>query len=156
MANSANIEIERRFLPDYPDFDLNVYPRVEITQGYISFEPAIRLRGMGDEHYLTVKTRGTIIRGEYEIPLSKGQFDFLWLKTEPGTISKTRYKIPLDAGLTAELDIYYGDLQGLITVEVEFPTVKEAQSFIPPWWFGKEVTDDHRYANNNLAKYGKP
>ena len=52
----------------------------------------------------------------------------------------------------AELDIYYGELEGLITVETEFKSEKEANEFIVPNWYGKEITYDKRYKNKNLAR----
>jgi len=62
-----------------------------------------------------------------------------------------RHLIPTGAGLTIELDIYSGDLAGLIVAEVEFASEDEADAFEPPNWFGPEVTDDARYKNQNLA-----
>ncbi|MBP9483819.1 MAG: adenylate cyclase, partial [Negativicutes bacterium] len=55
------------------------------------------------------------------------------------------------------VDIYHGnELTGLAVVEVEFDSLEAAASFVPPNWFGHEVTADQRYKNANLAKSGKP
>ena len=54
----------------------------------------------------------------------------------------------------AELDIFKGDLDSLKLVEVEFCSVEEANNFIPPEWFGKDVTTDGRYHNSYISKYG--
>ena len=67
-------------------------------------------------------------------------------------LTKTRYLIPIDDGLTAELDIFEGRFAGLILVEVEFDSVEQAESFTPPAWFGKEVTYDKRYHNSYLSR----
>lgn len=67
-------------------------------------------------------------------------------------IEKNRYDIPLYDGLIAELDIYHGDLEGLIIVETEFKTEEQADSFIVPDWFGEEITENKRYKNKNLAR----
>ncbi len=67
-------------------------------------------------------------------------------------IVKTRLFIPLDRGLTAELDVYHGKLDGLVVAEVEFPTEEAANLFEKPAWFGAEVTYDDRFRNKNLAK----
>jgi len=40
--------------------------------------------------------------------------------------------------------------------EVEFNTVDESNGYKAPGWFDREVTDDERFANRNLAKYGLP
>ena len=67
-------------------------------------------------------------------------------------VEKTRYEIPLAGGIVAELDVYHGKLDGLITVETEFESEKQANAFSPPSWFGKDVTTDKRYKNKNLAR----
>ena len=56
----------------------------------------------------------------------------------------------------AELDVYHGELTGLVTVEVEFSSLEEAESFSPPAWFGEDITEDKRYKNKNLARNGRP
>jgi adenylate cyclase len=40
--------------------------------------------------------------------------------------------------------------------EVEFPDETTAAGFEPPAWFGRELTDDWRYANRSLASDGMP
>ena len=60
----------------------------------------------------------------------------------------------LDAGLVAEIDRYAGALEGLSTVEVEFPNAEQAEAFDPPAWFGPELTGDPRWSNAELARLG--
>jgi CYTH domain-containing protein len=36
-------------------------------------------------------------------------------------------------------------------VEVEFPSEAAARAFVPPDWFGEDVTGDRRYRNRTLA-----
>lgn len=43
-----------------------------------------------------------------------------------------------------------------MTVEVEFESLSKAKSFVPPVWFGTEVTSDNRYGNFRLAIDGLP
>lgn len=68
-------------------------------------------------------------------------------------IEKTRYLIPLDNGLTAELDIFEGDLAPLCLVEVEFKSVDDANLFIAPDWFGTDVTQSGKYHNSYLSRF---
>ncbi len=60
------------------------------------------------------------------------------------------------ATLTVEVDVYAGDLEGLLTAEVEFPDEATAREFSAPEWLGRDVTDDERYANRALAVNGIP
>lgn len=149
------MEIERKFLvKDCPS--LKTYSCKKIKQAYISTDPVIRIREMNDQFFLTVKSQGHMVREEFEMPITKEQFEALYKKAEGTPIIKTRYFIPIENGLTAELDLYIGDLEGLRTVEVEFTSIAAADSFTAPDWFGKDITLDNRYKNNHLAIYGKP
>jgi CYTH domain-containing protein len=71
-------------------------------------------------------------------------------------VVKTRYFVPLENALTAEVDVYDGELSGLVTGEVEFPDAQTALAFAAPDWLGRDVTDDPRYANRTLAVEGIP
>ena len=149
------MEIERKFLvSSLPD--LNEHLGKTVKQGYISTDPVIRVRKMDDLYTLTVKSKGHLVREEFELDLTPEQFEDLWKKVDNVYVSKTRYFIPLDATHMAELDIYYEDLDGLMTVEVEFDSTRDAERFMAPAWFGKDVTHDSRYKNNHLAVYGLP
>lgn len=55
-----------------------------------------------------------------------------------------------------EIDVFGGELEGLCYLEMEFPSVAEAESFTAPDWVTREVTRDGRYNNNSLAQYGMP
>lgn len=153
---NINYEIERKFLIKNLPENLENFTHYEIRQGYISTDPTIRLRQQDDKYILTVKSAGLMKKQEYELDLTADQFNRLWEKTEGNTIEKTRYVIPLNNGLKAELDVYKGFLSGFMNVEVEFPSTKEAILFDIPNWFGQEVTQDPRYSNSSLAKFGIP
>lgn len=151
-------EIERKFLADRMPDGLDAAPRADILQGYLTSHTIgeeVRLRRKGDRHYQTVKSSGTLARTEFEIELTMSQFEELWPATEGRRLDKTRYEIH-HGGVLIELDIYRGELAGLITAEVEFESRQQSQSFTPPAWFGREITDDHRYKNRNLALAGLP
>jgi adenylate cyclase len=129
----------------------------QIDQGYLAAdaESEVRLRRAGDQGFLTVKRGSGRDRLEEEIEITQEQFDALWPATENSRLAKERFYVPLD-GLAAEVDVYGGQLDGLITAEVEFDSVADSEVFDPPRWFGDEVTDDPRYANQALAKDGAP
>ena len=54
------------------------------------------------------------------------------------------------------MDFYKGELSGLAVCEVEFDDENQAKEFLPPYFFGKEITGDARYRNRNLALNGLP
>src|SRR5947199_335103 len=67
-------------------------------------------------------------------------------------LRKVRYRIPAGDGLDYELDVYGGWLSGLMTAEIEFPSLGASAAFQPPSWLGQEVTSDPSYKNQALAQ----
>ena len=128
-----------------------------IEQAYVSTGPAsVRVRRIDDEHILTIKTGSGRNRHEIERDLTQEEFEAIWDAATEMRISKRRHRVDVGDGLTAELDLYDGALDGHRLVEVEFDDDDAADSFSPPEWFGREVTDDNRYTNSSLARYGWP
>jgi adenylate cyclase len=129
----------------------------DIDQGYLAADAGseVRVRRMGEENFLTVKRGSGRDRLEDEIAITADQFEALWPATEGRRLSKRRLYVPLD-GLTAEVDVYGGELGGLITAEVEFDSVSDSDDFSAPAWFGDEITGDDRYTNRALANDGIP
>lgn len=149
-----NIEIERKFLvKEIPD-NLNNFEKIDMTQGYLNTAPVVRIRRENNDYVLTYKGSGLLSHSEYNLPLNEESFNHLLKKCDGIIISKTRYKIPIKNDLVAELDIFKGELAGLTLVEVEFKSIDEAKSFIPPSWFGEDVTSDKRYHNSYISRYG--
>ena len=146
------MEIERKFLIHTLPENLDSYPHKEIEQGYLSRNPVVRIRRSDDTYILTCKGQGMMVREEFELPLTKESFEHLKPKTDGIFIEKTRYLIPHTDTLTIELDIFHGKLAPLVLAEVEFSNVDEANAFIPPAWFGEDVTYSPQYHNSNLSK----
>lgn len=150
------MEIERKFLTKHIPFDITVYPCKQLSQAYISFSPTIRIRQSDDAYILTVKGKGHLAREEFELPLTKADYDKLFEKTEGTLVVKKRYLVPVEGGYTAEVDVYEGELEGLMTTEVEFPSLEAAEGFMAPDWFGRDVSEEKAYKNTSLSLYGMP
>ncbi|HZB40093.1 MAG TPA: CYTH domain-containing protein [Ilumatobacter sp.] len=149
------IERERRFLVESLPEPLPEPNHIE--QAYVSTGPAsVRVRRQDDQHILTIKTGSGRNRVEIERDLNRDEFQAIWEAATELRIAKRRHRLDLGDGLTAELDLYDGTLEGHRLVEVEFDDDEAADSFQPPHWFGREVTDDNRYTNSSLARYGWP
>lgn len=151
-------EIERKFLVKEIPAGLGKYPSNDISQGYLAVTEdgtEIRIRRKGNKYYETVKSGEGLSRKEAEVEIGREAFHSLWPLTEGMRVEKTRYEIPYGAHLI-ELDVYSGSLEGLVVAEAEFGSEEESARFTPPNWFGREVTDDKKYANKSLALYGKP
>ena len=143
------MEIERKFLlKNIPD-DLENYPCTQIEQAYLCRKPVVRVRRNGDRFELTCKGKGKMVREEINLPLSEEAYLSLRAKAEGTVIFKRRYRIPYGK-YTIELDHFEAPRAGLWLAEVEFPTEEEALSFVPPEWFGEDVTQDTAYHNANM------
>ena len=145
------MEIERKFLIRELPENLTQYNCRRIEQGYLCTAPVVRIRRQDEEYYLTYKSKGMMVREEYNLPLTAEAYAHLREKTDGNLISKQRYLIPLNETLTAELDIFDAPFAPLMLAEVEFSSEEEANSFVPPAWFGEDVTFSGKYHNSYLS-----
>lgn len=157
-----NKEIELKFeVKDMPQLDghkkIDIY---KIVQYYLYKDEfsAIRKREVLDinnnihEYIYTVKTKGNIQNNKsvYEIETVVSREKYESIQKNKNIVEKYRIKIPIDENLIAELDIYGGNLEGLITVEVEFENEMQLDKFIKPVWFGSKL-DKIIFSNANLS-----
>ena len=159
------MEIERKFMIKSLPADLEKYPYHRIEQAYLCTNPVVRVRRQDDEYYLTYKGAGLMAREESNLPLNEEAYYHLREKSDGNIISKRRYLIPLlhpeakedgptppsDYVLTIELDIFDPPFAPLIMAEVEFGSKEAAESFVPPAWFGEDVTYCKEYHNSYMS-----
>jgi len=146
------MEIERKYLIENIPFDYTEYPAMVIEQAYLCTNPVVRVRRSNDDYYLTYKGKGLIEREEYNLPLNREAYEHMLKKADGRIIKKVRYNIPYLEKYTIELDIFDEGLSPLIVAEVEFDTREEADSFIPPEWFGRDLTGSPEFQNSNLTR----
>ncbi len=148
-------EIERKFL-------LSTLPSLEnaeeyeIEQHYLIIDDGreARIRHENNDFFITEKLGSGIDRIEREMRITGSDFESL-LELSKVSIKKRRYKIGVQ-GIAAYIDVYSGKLNGLNTVEIEFPSTAESGKFPVQPWFGVEVTNASRYKNVSLATNGIP
>ena len=146
------MEIERKFLIARLPENLDTCPCHQIEQGYLCTEPVVRIRRDNDEYFLTYKSKGLMVREEYNLPLTKSGYEHLLTKADGRIITKKRYVIPLEDNLKLELDIFEGDLAPLVIAEIEFPDEETARGYQPPEWLGEDVTYSALYHNSTLSR----
>lgn len=146
------MEIERKFLIKKLPDNLTSYKARKIEQAYLCTDPVVRVRRDNDDYYLTYKSKGMIVREEYNLPLTKEAYGHLLAKADGIIITKTRYEIPEKDNLTIELDVFEGKFDGLLLAEVEFASEEEALGYIPPEWFGEDVSNSTKYHNSTLSR----
>lgn len=140
------MEIERKFLvqrallPALPQGD-------ELEQGYLSTEPAVRVRLVSHPDgtrnaELTIKGKGLLSRAEFNYPLPVSDAEALLRLCRTG-LRKVRRRLG-----RFELD-HFRD-RDLWLAEIELSAADE--DFERPAWLGEEVTNDAAYANARLAR----
>lgn len=147
-------EIERKYLVRSDAWRSRVVRQYAIRQGYLCAEPGrtVRVRLRDRVGFLTIKGKSIgIARAEYEyeIPAAEASelLDSLCLRP---LIEKTRCCVEF-AGLTWEIDEFFGENAGLILAEVELESTKQEISL--PNWVGAEVSGDRRYFNAYLSQH---
>ena len=148
--------IEKKYTVRDLPFNINSYKSTEILQGYISVDDngnEERIRCKDGKYYKTITEGNGLIRKSRDNKISKELFDELWGKTKNKRISKSRYYIPYNSFII-ELDVFHGEFEGLILAEVEFSSKEIAETFKPPFWLKKDVTDNKMYRNQSIAING--
>ena len=141
-------EIERKFLVDGQAWRQPAPLR--IRQGYLNRdkERTVRVRIAGERAYLTIKgSMQGITRAEFEYPIALADAEQLLPMCDGPLLEKNRHVLE-HAGMTWEVDEFFGDNDGLVVAEIELSS--EDQMFERPAWLGVEVTHDRRYLNSNL------
>lgn len=150
------LEIERKFLP-VKGFSISDLGDLRVTNIYQTYfktqdDKSLRVRETAKEVRLTMKGKplhGGLACEELETVIDRAlMVGMLKHGTVLGSVSKIRYYYEYK-GFTYEIDRYFGKNEGLVTIEVEMPTVDTVVE-LPPF-IGEEVTLDKRYKNKKLA-----
>ena len=161
--NFAPLEIERKFLIEYPDTAalraMPGYRVIHISQTYLAADSGFsggRIRRISDRgkisYVFTFKQRiSELTRREYERELDEAEYNALlaFKKEDTITIEKDRHIFTYE-GLTYELDVYdFWNDKATLEAEVDS---EEVPIPVPPCVrLIKEVTSDRRYNNSRLA-----
>ena len=146
-----SVEIERKFLVNEkwkPEGR-----SIHVKQGYLpgTGHMLVRVRQEDKRAFLTLKGRTEgITRSEYEYEIPMQDAGELLERCEKPIIEKTRYLVPAGPH-TWEVDVFAGANEGLVVAEIELS--HEDEPFDRPAWLGREVSDDTRYYNSNLAAH---
>lgn len=163
LGEPEPLEIERKFLIEYPDVrwleSMPICRRVEITQYYLPAREGeeLRIRRRGENgsyiYYKTLKRRiSEFKRIEIEERLTQGEYQSLLMNVEPGAkpVRKDRYCLTWE-NQYFEIDLYpLWDDRAI--VEIELSEENAPVSFPPELRVIREVTGDPDYKNAALAR----
>lgn len=145
------VEIERKFLLRDDRWKPLVIDAENLRDGIFASSNGnkVRIRVYPNKATITLKSKTVNYRRyefESELPLSCAE-EILAQHCNGLVMHKTRHKVPF-AGLMWEVDVYGGELQGIVIADVELTHVK--QHITLPQWAGREVTGDPAYKNSYL------
>lgn len=150
-------EIERKFLVRDASWLAGIEKKIAIVQFYlaISAERSIRLRiSDGRKAKLTLKFGSDLAeRDEFEYAVPLAEASEMKAFALGAIIAKTRHHVR-HRNYLYEVDIYSGDLAGLVVAELETPD--RVPDTMLPAWLDREITGDIRYSNASLALNGVP
>ena len=140
------MEIERKFKLDTFPEHLPLLHASQVEQGYLSTTPCVRIRSKKTEdavdYKLCIKGQGTLVREEVEFSLDDDSFTRLKSLVHGEMIRKDYRIYQLPDGRKLECSLVDGGTENaFLYAEVEFPTVEEANAFVPPAFLGEDVTE---------------
>ena len=155
------IEIERKFLVKSEAWRAQAIRSQRMIQGYLidaslvksqaGTRCSLRVRVGGDKAWLNIKSATLgVERIEYDYPIPVADAERMLADFCNGIVEKVRHYVP-HAGLTFEIDEFFGDNAGLVVAEVELQSAD--QPIDKPVWLGLEVTEHLRYYNLNLLQH---
>jgi hypothetical protein len=96
---------------------------------------------------------GVLVQGVNR-EISSEEHEDLWLNIGR-PVSKIQFRLVIEK-LPVFVNIFTEHLGGYFQIEVRFDSLEEATNFLPPSWFGKEVTDNRRHSGYMLSIHGIP
>lgn len=159
------VELEREYtflMNELPE-DLSDFPSKIIEDNYIpsnAKHPITRIRRSGDKYVITKKYPEASIEENHEhgdssrmiehtIELSRAEYDSL-NQVSGKRFKKRRFNYDFN-GYAAEIDVYLGDLSGLVVVDFEFDSDAAMAAFEKPDFVGADVTQESLTAGGRLC-----
>jgi len=153
---ATEIELEFTYLAKEIPEGLADSPSKMIVDVYYPAEvehPSLRIRQNGDSYQMTKKENASGTDSSYKlehtIELSREEFEAL-TKAPGKRVAKRRYYYEYK-GHTAEIDVFEGELSGLVEVDFEFADRETQYAFKMPDFCLADVTQEAFAAGGMLA-----
>ncbi len=151
------LELEKTYLAKNLPKGLQSCDFKEIIDIYIPKEkehPELRLRKNGNKYEITKKTpideNDKSRQEEQNIILSGEEFNSLNKQIDGKRVHKIRYYFPYKDRI-AEIDIFQGDLEGLVVIDFEFEETEDIESFEMPNFCLVDITQELFIAGGMLC-----
>jgi CYTH domain-containing protein len=153
---NQELELELTYLAKERPKEIEGATPTRIMDVYIPDSPEhsrLRLRQKGDRYEMTKKmpVREGDASEQIEMTIPLDEEEFLTLaQSSQKRVAKDRYTVDID-GRSAEVDVFVGDLSGLILIDFEFSSPEEKTTFTPPSVVLSDVTQEDFIAGGLLA-----
>lgn len=159
MTNTqpTELELELTYLAKELPVEITSVAPKELLDIYIpvdrNIHSKLRLRKKGDTYEITKKVQphasDASMQHEFTIPIEDYEFDTLAAASDK-RVEKYRYAVVIE-GHNAEVDVFRGELAGLVLIDFEFDSEEEKATFTPPACCLADVTQEEFAAGGNLA-----
>lgn len=148
--------IEKKYLIKKSPSNNKCIETIFIEQGYLSLEQDVYIRketfpyrkkGNKEQYLLIIKKDDSVSVKKIQL----ATYLDLLKSIDGSLIEKLRKRYALDDGVIVDIDIFKS-IPDIIIAEVEFKDLQQANDFVPPSWFGAEVTNNENFKNRNIAK----
>lgn len=154
---NEEVEVESTYLAREVPAEIAGVEPIRLFDMYLASDDPklfdVRLRNRGDKYEITkkrpLKPGDFSTSTELTIWLDKTEFDAL-CKADGRVVEKDRYKVAI-AGLPAEVDVFTGELTGLVWIDFEFLDEAARQQFKPPACCLADVTQEFTLLGGQLA-----
>jgi len=150
VRDTKNLPLERRFLVSFVPAHYETLPRVVVREGYLATDgnPDVKIAQIGRRFSIVTAANGALDR-RGDTRLNSRQFAALWPATLRSQSERERTILHW-GGFRVALDRFRNPLAGFILARV--PIAGGSDGFVPPAWFGPEVTGDSNFTDWNLAR----
>lgn len=157
MQQNHSVEFERTFLAKEIPAEVHAALPERVVDVYfpddLNTHPMLRARRRGQSYEITKKTPVQSADSsemlEQTIPLDSAEFAAL-ITGHTRLVEKDRYKVYI-GGAPAEVDVFSGELDGLVLIDFEFDSREAKEAFTPPVVCLAEVTQEIFIAGGHLA-----
>ena len=152
------LEREKTYLlHSFPD-DLHHYTMQRLIDIYIplrNWMAQLRARKKDKIYEFTKKFPlqkwNNSLQTENTILIDEDEFDYLFTYL-PCILQKKRYSYSPQKWILYDIDVFEWNLSWLLMIDVEFADESAMKDFVVPAFFGKELTQDKRFAWGVLAQ----
>ena len=158
------VELEREFtylVEELPE-DLSEFPSVIVEDNYVPMgaeHPTLRIRRKGEKYEVTKKCPVDSEDGgqsgdssrhvEHTTPLTRAEYEVL-NSCEGKRLIKRRVFYEAD-GVKSDIDVFLGEMMGLVTADFEFSDDEEMKRFVKPGFVGADVSQELMIAGGMLC-----